>query len=230
MESIVGELLAGNREHAASMDGAFDDLQDGQTPAAVTVCCSDSRVLQNQMWKNETPGRIFTVGNIGNRVIELIDHDPMITGDVLYPLAHTQTRVALVIGHTACGAITGAYEDLVYGIDDHPGIKYCLDVLENDMAEALELLPAGIEDDTAINYLVEYNVDQQIRHLLNSPVVPDDTRVLGGVYDFCDVYPGKRGEVHLINIDGERDVTSLRDKYPAIADRIRRLWTDIPRE
>lgn len=224
MEEIVKELLEGNRVHASAFDGEFDALQKEQRPPAVTVCCSDSRVLQNQMWNNEKPGRIFTCGNIGNRVIELLDGEPVISGDVLYPLAHTHTRVAIIVGHTACGAITGAYNDLVHGIEDHPGIKHCLTVLESDLADALELLPPDITDETAINYLVEYNVDRQIEHLEHSDAVPEDTTILGGVYDFCDVYPGKRGEIHLINIGGDRDVASLREQHPEIADRIRRRW------
>jgi carbonic anhydrase len=54
--------------------------------------------------------------------------------------------------------------------------------------------------------------------------VPDDTDIIGVVYDFQDVYSGRRGEVHVINVDGETTVETLRAAYPAIESRIERLW------
>ena len=48
--------------------------------------------------------------------------------------------------------------------------------------------------------------------------------VVGAVYDFQDVYSGDRGEVHVINVDGERDVATLREEHQAVASRIDRLW------
>ena len=70
MNRTLVDLLAGNADHAAAFEGRFDDLQGGQRPDAVTVCCSDSRVLQDRMWDNDSPGRLFTCGNIGNRVVQ----------------------------------------------------------------------------------------------------------------------------------------------------------------
>ena len=49
--------------------------------------------------------------------------------------------------------------------------------------------------------------------------------MVGVVYDFQDVYGGERGEVHVINVDGERDPETLRAEHDAVADRIRRLLT-----
>jgi carbonic anhydrase len=49
--------------------------------------------------------------------------------------------------------------------------------------------------------------------------------VAGVVYDFQDVYGGERGEVHVVNVDGEHDPETLRAAHPDIADRIDRLWT-----
>jgi len=54
--------------------------------------------------------------------------------------------------------------------------------------------------------------------------VPDSVTVVGVVYDFQDVYGGRRGEVHVINVDGETAVETLRTDHPEIADRIDRRW------
>ncbi|MEF8812796.1 MAG: carbonic anhydrase [Halovenus sp.] len=224
MDQFVLDLLAGNDEHAQQFADCFDDLQTAQQPDAVTVCCGDSRVLQDGMWDTPAPGHLFTHSNIGNRVTEVTDDGRVVTGDVLYPLVHTDTQVAIVTGHTGCGAVTAAYRDLTTGIDEPASIQRCLDLLERDIAPGFDLLPDNIDDGTAINSLVEYNVDTQVAALCDSPDVPDGVTVLGVVYDFQDIYGGERGEVHVTTVDGERDPAALRAAYPEIADRIRRLF------
>ncbi|MFC7057300.1 hypothetical protein [Halovenus salina] len=55
--------------------------------------------------------------------------------------------------------------------------------------------------------------------------MPDAVTAVGVVYDFHDVYSDKRGRAHLVNVDGTHDVSVLESQYPALADRIQRLWT-----
>ncbi|MFB6206572.1 MAG: carbonic anhydrase [Haloglomus sp.] len=221
--NTLGELLRGNAEHAEAFRDRFDDVQEGQWPEAVTVCCSDSRVLQDHLWGNDEPGHLFTVGNIGNRVVQRRDNQ-IVSGDVLYPLEHTGTGTAVVVGHTGCGAVTATYDALTGGVSDAPGIEHCLDLLRPHLEPGLAALPDDIDRATAINHLVEYNVDRQVEFLAASDNVPDDTDVVGAVYDFQDVYGGRRGEVHVINIDGETGVETLREQHPEYADRIDRIW------
>ena len=92
------------------------------------------------------------------------------------------------------------------------------------LESGVEALPDDVDRTEAINRLVEYNVDRQVEFLRESDDVPDETSVVGVVYDFQDVYSDRRGEVHVINVDGETSVESLRDDHPEIEDRIRRLW------
>lgn len=228
MNRTVVDLLADNAEHAGAFAGRFDEVQDGQHPEAVTVCCSDSRVLQDQIFGNETPGRLFTCGNIGNRVVQRTAAGEVVSGDVLYPLAHTGTRTAVVVGHTSCGAVTATYSALTGDIDantEPPGIEHCVSLLAPHLEPGVDLLPNGLNDAGAVNRLVEFNVDRQVERLVDSDDVPPDTDVVGVVYDFQDVYGGERGEVHVINVDGERDPDALRADHGQIGDRIRRLWT-----
>jgi carbonic anhydrase len=225
MDQTFVELLERNAAHAAEFDDRFDSVQDSQSPPVVTVCCSDSRVLQDRMFGTETPGEIFTCGNIGNRVVQRTDSGTVVSGDVLYPIVHTGTDTVVVVGHTGCGAVTATYDDLTGGISDTPGIEHCLSLLKPPLEAGVEALPSGLDRPAAINRLVEYNVDRQIDALLDCPDVPAETTVVGVVYDFQDVYEGRRGEVHVINVGGERDTAALRQEHPEIADRIDRLWT-----
>jgi carbonic anhydrase len=225
MHETFARLLAGNDDHAEEFQSKFDDLQDAQHPDAVTVCCSDSRVLQDRMWGNDEPGQVFTCGNIGNRVVQGTDGEQVVSGDVLYPVEHAGTETVVVVGHTGCGAVTATYADLTEGIEEPAGIRRCLDLLAPHVEPGIESLPENLSEREAVNRLVEYNVDRQVAFLRDSDEIPDAVTVYGVVYDFQDVYGDRRGEVHVINVDGERDPETLREENPAFADRIRRLWT-----
>ena len=224
MPRTLVELLESNADHARKFESRFDDVQDSQRPDAVTVCCSDSRVLQDHVWGNDEPGRVFTCANIGNRVVQRTDAGEVVSGDVLYPLEHTGTETAIVVGHTGCGAVTAAYDDLTEGVSEPPGIDHCLGLLTPRLEAGVEALPADVDRTGAINRIVEYNVDRQVEFLAESDDVPDGVDVVGVVYDFQDVYSGRRGEVHVVNVDGERSVDALCDAHPEIAGRVERLW------
>jgi len=224
MSRTIVELLENNSEHANAFHSRFDDVQDAQHPDAVTVCCSDSRVLQDHVWGNDEPGRLFTCGNIGNRVVQRTADGEAVSGDVLYPIEHTGTDTVVVVGHTGCGAVTATYDALTDGASEPPGIDHCLELLEPHLEPGVEALPTGLSRSEAINRLVEYNVDRQVEFLLGSDDVPDATDVFGVVYDFQDVYSGRRGEVHVVNVGGETDVEALGDAHPEIAERVERRW------
>jgi carbonic anhydrase len=225
MDAIGADLLSGNERHAEAYRTRFEGLVHAQAPEAVTVTCSDSRVLADHVWGNDEPDRLFTVANIGNRVVQRTDAGEAVSGDVLYPLAHAGTGVVVVLGHTGCGAVTAAYDHLTDGGAEPPGIDHCIGLLAPRLEEGVRSLPDDVGREAAVNRLVEYNVDRQVEFLLDSEDVPDGVDVVGAVYDFQDVYPGRRGEVHVINVGGETDVDVLRDEHPEIESRIDRIWS-----
>lgn len=218
------EMLHRNSDHADAFQSEFDDVQDSQRPDVVTVCCSDSRVLQDHMWGNDEPGRTFTCGNIGNRVVQRTDAGRVVSGDVLYPVEHTGTETIVVVGHTGCGAVTATYDELTEGVSEPDGITHCIELLKPLLEPGVDRLPSDVDRTEAINRLVEYNVDRQVGFLEESDDVPDDVDVIGVVYDFQDVYGSRRGEVHVINVNGETSVDALRTEYPEIGSRIERYW------
>jgi carbonic anhydrase len=176
------------------------------------------------MWGNDEPGRVFTCSNIGNRVVQLTDSGEVVSGDVLYPVEHTGTDTVVVVGHTGCGAVTATYDALTDGLSEPPGIEHCVELLTPHLEAGVESLPEDLDKAEAVNRLVEYNVDRQVEFLRASDDIPDTVDVVGVVYDFQDAYAGRRGEVHVVNVDGETDVEALRREHPEIDSRIDRLW------
>jgi len=224
MNRTVVDLLERNAAHATAFQSRFDEVQVAQHPDVVTVCCSGSRVLQDHLWGNDRPGEIFTCGKIANRVVQRTDSGVVVSGDVLYPVEHTGTDTVVVVGHTGCGAVTATYDDLTDGLDEPAGIAHCIGLLRPLLEAGVELLPPDVSRAEAVNHLVEYNVDRQVDVLLESDDVPDSVDVVGVVYDFQDVYSGRRGEVHVVNVNGETAVETLRHEHPDIDTRIERLW------
>lgn len=218
------DLLESNLEHAEKFDKKFDELQDSQEPDFVTVCCSDSRVLQDHMWGNQQPGHIFTCSNIGNRVFQETEEGDKVSGDMLYPVEHTETDTMIVIGHTGCGAVTATYEDLKEEEDHAPGIRHCIDLLKKRLESGYNKLPEDVERAEAINRLVEYNVDRQVDFLLEAEEIAEEVDVIGVVYDFQDIYSDTRGKIQVINVNGERNSQELTKEYDSISNRIQRLW------
>ncbi|MFC7165714.1 carbonic anhydrase [Halospeciosus flavus] len=231
MSRLLAELLRRNETHVERFQSRFGEVQDSQHPEVVTVCCADSRVLQDHLWGNEEPGRLFTCSNIGNRVVQRTRGGTIVSGDVLYPLVHAGSELVVVVGHTGCGAVTATYDHLTGGStgsdgtgDEPPGIEHCVDLLADYLDAGVAALPDGVDRESAVNRLVEYNVDRQVDSLLDSEDVPEDVDVVGVVYDFQDVYDGRRGEIHVVNVAGETDVAALRAAHPEVAGRVDRLW------
>ena len=225
-DTTLGELLARNARYVDGLpQGYFDDVEDGQEPAAVSVCCSDSRVSQEGMWAVEDPGWLFTPSTIGNQVWDRHDGDLVVDGSVLYPIVHTDTRVTVVVGHTGCGAVTAALEATREGLDAPPGIEKWVELLVPVVESALA--DDRVDPDRGVglvDQLVEYNVDRQVAFLRDSDDIPDHEDIFGFVYDFQGVYGDVRGRAYLVNADGETDVATLRERVPnEFEDHVERL-------
>jgi carbonic anhydrase len=94
--------------------GARDYLEEqhadatGQAPAAVVLGCIDSRVPAEIVF-DAGIGEIFVARVAGN----IVDED--ILGSLEYACAEAGAKAIVVLGHTDCGAVKGAIEDLKLG-------------------------------------------------------------------------------------------------------------------
>ncbi|MFW5974565.1 MAG: carbonic anhydrase [Natrialbaceae archaeon] len=217
-ETSLRDLLERNARHAASLsDRHFGAVAAVQEPAAVSICCSDSRISQEGMWDVDEPGWLFTPSSLGNQAWDRHEGELVVDGSLLYPIAYTGTDVALVVGHTGCGAVTAALDAVREGSDGTtpPGIAKRIELL-------VPVVEDGLEDERVdpdreaglVDQLVEYNVDRQIEFLRESETVPGDTSLFGFVYDFQGVYGDTPGRAYLVNDGGETDTDLLRERVP----------------
>ena len=85
-----------------------NDTSDGQFPFATILSCIDSRVSAELVF-DQGLGDIFSVRIAGNFVNEDI------LGSMEFASKLAGTKLIVVLGHTACGAVKGACDDAKMG-------------------------------------------------------------------------------------------------------------------
>lgn len=79
-----------------------EQLNAGQHPFAVVLCCSDSRVAPEIIFDQKL-GDLFVIRNAGNIV------DEEVLGSIEYAIEHLESPLVVVMGHSSCGAVTATY-------------------------------------------------------------------------------------------------------------------------
>ena len=95
----------------------------GQSPYAIIVTCSDSRVIPENIFSAGI-GELFVIRLAGN-VID--DHQ---LGSIEYAAGHLGCRLVVVLGHTHCGAVDAAIHHEPEGY-----IKYITDEIKKAVGD-----------------------------------------------------------------------------------------------
>ena len=155
----------------------------GDHAYATVIACSDSRVPVERIFDAGIMD-IFVIRVAGN----VIDVDE--GGSIEYGLAHVNTPVFVVLGHTQCGAVTAVTDEL---LGHHHKLEINIPPLVDNIApavkRAMEQHPEQAESHDIVPYAVEENVWQGIsdlfmrsaatRQLVNDKKV----KVVGAIYD-----------------------------------------------
>ncbi|MHB8790429.1 MAG: carbonic anhydrase [Desulfobulbaceae bacterium] len=154
----------------------------GDHAYATVISCSDSRVPVERIFDAGVMD-IFVIRVAGN----VVDVDE--AGSIEYGLAHVNTPVLVVLGHTQCGAVT-AVTDVVQG-HGHPleiNIPPLVDNIQPAVERAMAAHPEAKGKDV-VPYGIEENVWQGIEDLfMRSPasremVKSGKAKVVGAIYD-----------------------------------------------
>ncbi len=111
---VIDELKKGNERFRTKKMISRDYVAEkrasaaGQYPAAVVLGCLDSRVPAEIVF-DAGIGDLF-VGRVAGNVV----NDDML-GSMEFGCAVSGAKVVVVLGHTACGAVKGAIDDVVLG-------------------------------------------------------------------------------------------------------------------
>lgn len=94
-------LLSKQNQGDVSPEIRKETALHGQHPFATVICCSDSRVIPEDIF-NVGIGELFVIRVAGNVA------SPSVLGSIEYAIHHLHTPLVLVLGHTHCGAVDAA--------------------------------------------------------------------------------------------------------------------------
>lgn len=187
--TAIEALKAGNQRFVENKQLARDlldqvnDTSTGQYPFATILSCIDSRVSAELVF-DQGVGDIFSARVAGNFVNEDI------LGSMEFACKLAGTKVIVVLGHTACGAVKGACDDAKLGN---------LTALLSKIKPAVEAVkePSNPADRTSknisfVNEVAEKNVHMTIDNIRKeSPVLKEmedmgQINIVGAMYDIND--------------------------------------------
>ncbi len=160
-------------------------VDDGQSPKALFIGCSDSRVMP-AMITNSKPGDLFIVRNIGNFVAPFNpDADFHATASAIeYAVSILEVSDVIVCGHSHCGAIAALYKDIKKTPENIHTVKW-LELGQEAKRVAL-LAHRESSPDALHRYTEKISVVYQLDNLLTYPGVKqrveDGTLFLHGWY------------------------------------------------
>ena len=192
--SALPELKDGNQRSVQKKQLSRDLMQQvsetstGQFPFATVLSCIDSRVSSELIF-DQGIGDIFSVRIAGNFVNEDI------LGSMEFASKLAGTKLVLVLGHTACGAVKGACDHARLG-----NLTALINKIEPAVDAVKEPADESMRNSSNIDFVndvAEVNVKMTIDNIrAQSQVLKEmedagEIQILGGMYDI------KTGEVHI---------------------------------
>ena len=168
----------------------LQELVQGQSPRAVIVCCSDSRVPPEIVF-DQGLGDLFVVRTAGNVIG---DYE---LGSVEYAAAVLQTKLIVVLGHSSCGAVNATIAHSSKG-ESVPGHITSIVEAIGQGAEFKKTL-ASEPEDLKLS-AVEANVIDGVKQLRNCAPILNDLYQSGTIQIVGAVYHIESGEVKYMDI------------------------------
>ncbi len=174
-------LLDGNKRFVQNVK-AQRNLQDqvletskGQYPFAVILSCIDSRAPAELVF-DQGIGDIFSVRIAGN----IVNED--ILGSMEYACKVAGSKIVVVMGHTKCGAVTAACNQVELG-----NITALLNKIK-PVVDSINVSPDKMNDEV-VEEVAHLNVEWSISRILQeSPILAQmkengEIKIVGAMYD-----------------------------------------------
>ncbi len=185
-QGAVELLKEGNSRFQKKMHADRDlldqvaDTKSGQFPFATILSCIDSRVSSELIF-DQGIGDIFSARVAGNFVNEDI------LGSMEFACKLAGTKLVLVLGHTACGAVKGACDDAKLG-----NLTALISKIKPAVAAVKEPADTSLRNSKNIDFVNEVavkNVHMTIENIRSESEVLKEMEdngeilIVGGMYD-----------------------------------------------
>ena len=185
-ESSLKTLVEGNTRFQQNLRADRNLLEQvkttstGQFPFATILSCIDSRVSSELIF-DQGIGDLFSIRIAGNFA------NTDVLGSMEFACKLAGTKLLVVLGHTACGAVKGACDDAKLG-----NLTSMLAKIKPAVEATIEPADASIRNSSNtefVNDVSTKNVELTIDYILeNSPVLKEmqsegSIKVIGAMYD-----------------------------------------------
>ncbi|APJ03694.1 carbonic anhydrase [Silvanigrella aquatica] len=177
MKKLIHGIIDFRKNVIEGYRETFARLALGQSPDALFIACSDSRVVPN-LFASTDPGDLFVVRNVGN-MIPPCSRNGYSVGDeseaaaIEFSLLTLNVSSIIICGHSECGAMQGILANR--NAISSPNLRSWLQYGES----ALKKLQSGYEINPGLqphNQLSQINVVEQKKHLESYPLVQEFIR------------------------------------------------------
>jgi carbonic anhydrase len=147
-----------NRPTSAALAVDRAALAAGQEPFAIILGCSDSRVPAELVF-DQGFGDLFVIRVAGNIVA------PSQVGSVEFAAARFGTPLAVVMGHSQCGAVTATLEELLGSpTTQSPNLRSIVDRVRPSVEPLLAMRNEN-DPDALVRAAVRANIQASANHL-----------------------------------------------------------------
>jgi carbonic anhydrase len=209
MSKFALGVIKFQREVFPEKQELFEKLSTGQSPEALFITCSDSRI-ETALITQTDPGELFICRNAGNIVPPHTNQTGGMTASIEFAVGALNVPNIVVCGHTECGAMKGAMNR--DALTNLPHVREWLGFAQGAV-DVVEAIGAGLSPEEKMAMLLRENVILQLQHLRTHPTVAvalaqQVVKLHGWVYDI------KTGEVSAYD-EARREWLSIEDRYAA---------------
>jgi carbonic anhydrase len=168
MQKLIDGIHKFQQEVFSREQKLFENLADGQSPLALFITCSDSRIDPNRLTQT-TPGELFILRTAGNIIPP---YGTVFGGEaatIEYAVRVLKVRDIIVCGHSHCGAVSALLDPK--STEDLPAVRGLLQHAEATRRIVVENYAHITEPDKKLTLGVEENVLVQIENLRTHPAV-----------------------------------------------------------
>jgi len=211
MKDIIDGFLKFQRDAFPERVKLFKNLANQQSPRALFISCSDSRLVPELVTQRE-PGDLFVIRNAGNIVPSYGPEPGGVSASVEYAVAALQVADIVICGHSDCGAMTAIATCKC--LDHMPAVASWLRYA--DSAKVVNDSRQHADQPSKVDAMVRENVIAQLANIQTHPSVRlalEEGRVVlhGWIYDIesgrIDAFDGATGNfVSLAQNPGVRAV------------------------
>jgi carbonic anhydrase len=166
MRDIINGFLRFQQDIFPARKELFKTLATGQTPKALFISCSDSRMVPELVTQRE-PGELFVIRNAGNIVPSFGPEPGGVSATVEYAVVQLKVTDIVICGHSDCGAMKAVATCAC--LDHMPAVKHWLHYA--DAARMINESKNHANENDRIDGMVRENVIAQLNNLRTHPSV-----------------------------------------------------------